>query len=73
MHKNACYCGKIDSIILQGFHWRSHEFEWYKILNENAFRIQQLQFDTVWFPPVTAGADKQGYAISLIQEIIKWI
>ena len=61
MQENACYCGKIDSIVLQGFHWRSHEFAWYKILIENASRIQQLQFDTVWFPPVTASADKQGY------------
>ena len=61
MQKNACYCGKNDAIILQGFHWRSHEFDWYKLLIENALQIQQLQFDIVWFPPATASADKQGY------------
>ena len=61
MQKNACYCGKTDAVLLQGFHWRSHECDWYKILIENAPRIQQLQIDTVWFPPATASADKQGY------------
>ncbi|MBI9018650.1 MAG: alpha-amylase [Phycisphaerae bacterium] len=59
--QNDCYCGKNDSIILQGFHWKSEEFDWYKILIENASRIQQLQFDTIWLPPATTSADKQGY------------
>ncbi|MBN2375322.1 MAG: hypothetical protein JXD22_02895 [Sedimentisphaerales bacterium] len=61
MKKKACYCGKTDAILLEGFHWRSHEFDWYKILIENTPRIQQLQIDVVWFPPPTASADKHGY------------
>jgi len=61
MSKKAFYCGRSDTVLLQGFHWRSHEFDWYKILTENAARIQQLQIDTVWFPPPSAGADQQGY------------
>lgn len=61
MSKNLCYCGKSDAVLLQGFHWRSHEIDWYDILIENTPRIQKLQIDIVWFPPPAASADKQGY------------
>ena len=47
--------------MLQGFHWLSHEIDWYKIIKENADRIKKLGFTLMWFPPPSDSADKQGY------------
>jgi alpha-amylase len=61
MSKAELYNGKDDLILLQGFHWRSHESEWYKILVENASKIQHFGFDYIWLPPCSVSVDKQGY------------
>jgi alpha-amylase len=55
------YIGQPDAIMLEGFHWKSHEHPWYRILKDNAAAIREAGFDYVWFPPSTASADKQGY------------
>lgn len=48
-------------IMLQGFHWLSHEIDWYKIIKDNAQRIKDSGFTLVWFPPPSDSADRQGY------------
>ena len=47
--------------MLQGFHWRSHEIDWYKIIKQNAKRIKDSGFTLIWFPPPSDCADRQGY------------
>ena len=61
MAANQLYAGKHNAILLQGFHWRSHEIDWYQILIDNAPKIQQLGFDYIWLPPCSASVDPQGY------------
>lgn len=61
MTTNAWYAGKPEAIILQGFHWRSHEHPWYRILKEMAGEIQNADFDYIWFPPPSVSADPHGY------------
>ncbi len=47
--------------MLQGFHWRSWEQNWYQIIQENAQRIKDSGFTLVWFPPPSDCADYEGY------------
>lgn len=61
MATNAFYAGKMNAILLQGFHWRSNEHPWYRILTDKAKEIQEADFDYVWFPPPSASADPHGY------------
>ncbi|MBI1746786.1 MAG: alpha-amylase [Acidobacteria bacterium] len=58
---NERYNGLPTAVMLQGFHWESCNFPWYKILKENANAIRRAGFDYVWFPPPSKTADCQGY------------
>lgn len=56
--------GNPTDVLLQGFHWDSHSSQnpnWYQILAQNAARIRDAKFDTVWFPPPSESADPEGY------------
>ncbi len=63
------YCGDGRDIILQGFHWHSHEGapdgrarkSWYRILQESAPAIRTAGFSWVWFPPCSDSLAPQGY------------
>ena len=48
-------------IMLQGFHWKSHKLDWYKIIQQNTQRIKDSGFTLVWFPPPSDCADYEGY------------
>jgi len=62
--------GRPDAVMLQGFHWQSHEpvtatdgtaKSWYRILRENAPAIRDAGFDYVWLPPPGRSASADGY------------
>jgi alpha-amylase len=61
------YIGNGREVILQGFHWTSHESWgrtgkcWYKVIEENASRIRSTGFTWVWFPPPSDSLAPQGY------------
>lgn len=50
-----------DAVMLQGFHWHSHQTNWYNSMQANALSIKQLGVSHVWFPPVSDAAAPQGY------------
>jgi alpha-amylase len=54
---------KTYEVMLQGFHWRSHEVPggWYNILIQNKDRIKSASFTLIWFPPPSDSASPQGY------------
>ncbi len=47
--------------MLQGFHWLSHQIDWYKIIKENTQRIKNSGFTLVWFPPPSDSLAYEGY------------
>jgi alpha-amylase len=47
--------------MLQGFHWKSQEIDWYDIIKENAQRIKNSGFTLVWFPPPSDSVAYEGY------------
>jgi len=62
--------GRADAVMLQGFHWRSHESiaaaggtvkSWYRIVRENAPAIRDAGFDYIWLPPPSQSAAPEGY------------
>ncbi|MBX2859541.1 MAG: alpha-amylase [Cellvibrionaceae bacterium] len=50
-----------SAILLQGFHWNSHDYDWYNRLQGNAESIDALGVTHVWFPPVSDAASDEGY------------
>jgi alpha-amylase len=64
------FAGRPDAVMLQAFHWRSHEGareadgrmkSWYRVIRENAARIRDARFDYVWMPPPSESAAAEGY------------
>jgi len=65
------YIGDGREVLLQGFHWASHEgaFDhatrrrksWYRILQENTAAIKSAGFTWVWFPPPSDSLAPEGY------------
>lgn len=47
--------------MLQGFHWKSQEIDWYSIIKQNAQRIKDSGFTLVWFPPPSDSVAYEGY------------
>ncbi len=50
-----------DAILLQGFHWESHQSSWWNTLAEKSTDIKKSGFDLVWFPPSSFSASDEGY------------
>lgn len=50
-----------DAILLQGFHWNSHNSNWYQIIEDNAASVGSLGVSHVWFPPASDSGAVQGY------------
>jgi len=48
-------------ILLQGFHWESHNLNWYDIIREKVPEIKSAGFSGVWFPPPSDSIAPQGY------------
>jgi alpha-amylase len=65
------YIGNGRDILLEGFHWESHQGgrdpaigdrkSWYQIIKENAQAIKAAGFTWVWFPPPSDSLAPQGY------------
>ena len=64
------YVGDGRDIILQGFHWGSHQGikdrdgkrkSWYTVLAESAETIKAAGFTWVWFPPPSDSLSANGY------------
>jgi alpha-amylase len=54
--------GNSSAVMLQGFHWRSHEtYPWWNVIANNAATIQAGGFDMVWLPPSSDSAAAEGY------------
>ena len=47
--------------MLQGFHWESHNFDWYKIVQDRLGEMNQAGFTQVWLPPPSDSLAPQGY------------
>lgn len=51
-----------DVIMLQGFHWESHQSSpWWNILANHAAEIGRAGFDMIWLPPSGQAASDEGY------------
>lgn len=65
LDKAAKYVGDGRDILLQGFHWHAHRGgagkSWYRVMGDNAERIKQAGFTSVWFPPPSDSASPEGY------------
>ena len=48
-------------VMLQGFNWESHRFEWYKLVQERAGQISKAGFTQIWLPPCTDSLAPEGY------------
>lgn len=60
------YNGIPWDVMLQGFHWHSHDAAkngkaWYRVLRECAPRIKEAGFTWVWFPPPSDSLAPEGY------------
>jgi alpha-amylase len=54
--------GNSQDVMLQGFHWRSHETKpWWGVIRNNATRIRDAGFNMVWLPPSGDSAAVEGY------------
>ncbi|MEM5947494.1 alpha-amylase family glycosyl hydrolase [Spirochaetia bacterium 38H-sp] len=59
----AAYHGDLDAVLLQGFHWTSHNstMHWWDIISQNSSVIADAGFSAVWFPPPSDAASDEGY------------
>ena len=48
-------------VMLQGFHWESHNLDWYKIVQDRVGTINKAGFTQVWLPPPADSLAPQGY------------
>merc|ERR1712216_313664 len=48
-------------IMIQGFHWESHNLDWYKIVQDRLGEMNQAGFTQVWLPPPADSLAPQGY------------
>ncbi|MBN1204389.1 MAG: alpha-amylase [Myxococcaceae bacterium] len=54
--------GNSSDVMLQGFHWRSHETKpWWNVIKNNAANIKAAGFTLVWLPPPSDSAAAEGY------------
>ena len=48
-------------VMLQGFNWESHKFDWYNLVKERVPQISKAGFTQVWLPPCTDSLAPEGY------------
>ena len=48
-------------IMLQGFHWESHNLDWYKIVQDRLGDMNTAGFTQIWLPPPADSLAPQGY------------
>lgn len=48
-------------IMLQGFHWESHNHDWYRIVQDRLGEMNRAGFTQVWLPPPADSLAPQGY------------
>ena len=48
-------------VMMQGFNWESHKFEWYSVVGERATQIRDAGFTQIWLPPCTDSLAPEGY------------
>ena len=48
-------------VMLQGFNWESHKFDWYTLVGERASEIADVGFTQIWLPPCTDSLAPEGY------------
>ena len=54
--------GNSGDVMLQGFHWRSHEtYPWWGVVQNKASDIKNSGFTMVWMPPSQDAASNEGY------------
>ncbi|MEM7788568.1 MAG: alpha-amylase C-terminal beta-sheet domain-containing protein [Bacteroidota bacterium] len=57
----SAFTGDRSDVLLQGFHWRSHQHDWWDIVRANAGAIDDAGFTMVWLPPPSRSAAAEGY------------
>lgn len=57
----AQFAGGGSDVMLQGFHWNSHRWDWWNIVAAKSPDIQTAGFTMVWLPPPSRAADSAGY------------
>lgn len=50
-----------STIMLQGFHWESHQSSWWSLLESKAGEIGSAGFDIIWLPPSSDAGSTEGY------------
>ena len=48
-------------VMIQGFNWESHKFDWYNLVKERAAEISAAGFTQIWLPPCTDSLAPEGY------------
>ena len=48
-------------VMMQGFNWESHKFDWYKLVGDRAQEIADVGITQIWLPPCTDSLAPEGY------------
>lgn len=48
-------------VMIQGFNWESHNYNWYEIVRAKATDLQACQINAIWLPPSSDAGSPQGY------------
>jgi alpha-amylase len=48
-------------VMMQGFNWESHKFDWYKLVGDRAQEISDIGVTQIWLPPCTDSLAPEGY------------
>lgn len=59
--RRVAHAGGGGDVLLQGFHWNSHRYDWWNVVAAKAPDIQAAGFTMVWLPPPSRSADSAGY------------
>ena len=57
----AAFSGGGSDVLLQGFHWNSHQNNWWGIVKDAAGQVDDAGFTMVWLPPPSRSAASEGY------------
>ena len=57
----SAYAGGGSDVLLQGFHWKSHQSGWWDVVKNRAPEIGAAGFTMIWLPPPSRSAAAEGY------------